>query len=117
MVALYTLGDFGQHLANDARNMSINIFKSLVEMFLKTLNKDVFKDDKIRLNYQEYLCTSLDSILSNKKVLDKDVRNLFNYVIQSFQQRQEIYEEGITVIGAIASFLQRSFIIEMNNSG
>ena len=115
MVALYTLGDFGQHLANDARNMSINIFKSLVEMFLKTLNKDVFKDDKIRLNYQEYLCTSLDSILSNKKVLDKDVRNLFNYVIQSFQQRQEIYEEGITVIGAIASFLQRSFIIEMNN--
>ena len=115
MLALYTLGTYGQHLANDARNISINVFKTLIEMFLKTLNKNVFKDNEIRLKYQEYLCTSLDSILMNKKVMDKDVRNLFNYIIQSFQQRQEIYEEGIALIGVISSFLQRAFIIEMNN--
>lgn len=115
MLALFTLGTYGQHLANDARNISINGFKSLVEMFLKTLNKEIFKDDNIRLQYQEYLCTSLDSYLMNRKVLDKDARNLFDYVIKSFQQRQEIYEEGIALIGVIASFLQRSFITEMNN--
>ena len=114
MMALFTLGSFGQHSANDIRTITYNIFKALVEMFSNTLNKTGFKDEEMRLNYQEYICTSLGSILKNKKARDKDVRNLFNYVIQSFQQRQEIYDEGISLIGTIASFLQRGFMVEMS---
>ena len=114
MMALFTLGSFGQHSANDIKTLTYNVFRSLVEMFSNTLNKAGFSDEEMRLNYQEYICTSLGSILKNKKARDKDVRNLFNYVIQSFQQRQEIYDEGISLIGSIASFLQRGFINEMS---
>ena len=114
MSALYTIGTYGQHVANDVKTISFNVFKSLVEMFASTLNKEIFNNDDMRLKYQEYICTSLNSFLMNKKALEKDVRNLFNYVIQSFQQRKEIYEEGISLIGAISSFLQRGFMSEMN---
>ena len=112
--ALFTLGTYGQHVANDVKIISSNVFKTLVEMFNKTLDSKAFNNDQMRLNYQEYICMSLYYFLMNKKCMDKDVRKLFDYVIKSFEQRQEIYEEGISLIGAISSVLQRGFITEMN---
>jgi hypothetical protein len=114
MVALFAIGAFGGHIANDVKNAAVIVFKSLTEMFLSTLNKDSFKNEQMRLNYQEYICSSLEDLLINRKALDKDARNLFNYIIQSFQQRQEIYEEGISLIGQISFFLQRGFMTEMS---
>ena len=112
--ALFTLGTYGQHVANDVKIISSNVFKTLVEMFNKTLDSKAFNNDQMRLNYQEYICLSLYYFLMNKKCMDKDVRKLFDYVIKSFEQRQEIYDEGISLIGAISSVLQRGFITEMN---
>ena len=112
--ALFTLGTYGQHVANDVKIISSNVFKTLVEMFNKTLDSKAFNNEQMRLNYQEYICMSLYYFLMNKKCMDKDVRKLFDYVIKSFEQRQEIYEEGISLIGAISSVLQRGFITEMN---
>lgn len=114
MNALFTLGTYGQHVANDVRTISCNVFKSLVEMFTKTLEKNAFNNDQMRLNYQEYICSSLSSFLFNKKCMEKDVKKLFGYVIQSFDDRKEIYDEGISLIGNIAIYLQRGFINEMN---
>ena len=112
--ALFALGTYGKHVANDVKVISSNVFKSLVEMFYKTLNPKDFNNEQMRLNYQEYICMSLNFFLSNKKCMDKDVKKLFDYVIKSFEQRQEIYEEGISLIAVISSFLQRGFINEMN---
>lgn len=114
MNALYALGTYGQHVANDVSTISFNVFKSVVEMFSKTLNKGAFANNKIRLNYQEYICSCLYSFLTNKKAQERDVRNLFNLLIQSFQERKEIYEEGISLVGIIANFLQRGFMTEMS---
>jgi hypothetical protein len=83
-------------------------------MFEKTFEKNSFNNNQIRLNYQEFICSSLESFLSNKKCLERDVKNLFGLVIKSFDDRQEIYEEGISLIGNIAVYLQRGFINEMN---
>ena len=113
MSALYTLGNYGQHAANDIKNICCNVFSSIVDMFVSTLNKDAFANDQMRLNYQDYICTCLYSFLMNKKAQEKDVRNLFNYVIQSFQQRQEVYGEGISLVGVISSFLHKGFMTEM----
>ena len=114
MNSLFTLGSYGRHAANDVNTITFNVFKSLVEMFLNTLNKSTLNnDEEIRLKYQEYICISLNSFLYNKKALENDVRNLFNYIIQSFELRKEIYEEGISLIGAIASFLKSGFVTEM----
>ena len=114
MNALLTLGTYGQHVANDCNTLSYNTFKSLFKMFEKTFEKNSFNNNQIRLNYQEYICSSLESFLSNKKCLERDVKNLFGLVIKSFDDRQEIYEEGISLIGNIAVYLQRGFINEMN---
>ena len=114
MNALLALCTFGQHVANDCKTLSYNLFKSLFEMFVKTLDKNSFNNNQIRLNYQEYICSSLGAFLSNKKCMEKDVRNLFGFVVKSFDDRQEIYEEGIFLIGNIAVYLQRGFINEMN---
>ena len=78
--------------------MMLKVFKSLVEMFYKTLNPKDFNNEQMRLNYQEYICMSLYCFLVNKKCMDKDVKKLFDYVIKSFEQRQEIYDEGISLI-------------------
>ena len=115
MNALYALGNFGKHVANDSRTITCNVFKFLVEMFSKTLEKNIFNNEQMRLNYQGFLCSCLSDILLNKKCMERDVRKLFNYIIKSFEQRQEIYDEGIYVIGSIAYYLQRGFINEMNN--
>ena len=112
--ALLTIGTYGQHVANDVKIISCNVFKSLIDMFIKTLDQKAFNNEILRLNYQEYICMSLNFFLSNKKCMDKDVKKLFDYVIKSFEQRQEIYEEGISLIAVISSFLQRGFINEMN---
>ena len=112
--ALFTIGTYGEHVANDAKIITSNVFKSLVDMFYKTLDTKAFNNEQMRLNYQEYICSSLSSFLMNKKCMDKDVRKLFDYVIKAFEQRQEIFEEGISLIGVISSFLQRGFITEMN---
>ena len=114
MVALFTIGSYGGHTANDTKNITCNTFNLLVEMFSNTLNINTFQNQQIRLNYQEYICMSLDNFLRNKKVYEKDVRNLFSYIVRSFQQRQDIYEEGITLVGSISSYLQGGFMKEMS---
>ena len=114
MVALFTIGSFGGHVANDANTETFKIFNLLIEMFSNTFKINLFQNQQIRLNYQEYICMSLDNFLRNKKVLEKDVRNLFSLIMQSFQQRQEIYEEGITLVGSISSYLQGGFMKEMS---
>ena len=113
MNALYTLGTFGQHVANDSQTLTCNVFKFLTEMFSKTLEKNSFNNEQMRLDYQQYLCASLSSFLANKKCMERDVRKLFNYLIQSFEQRKEIYDEGISLVGSISYYLQRGFITEM----
>ena len=115
MNALLALGTYGQQSANDIKTMSCNVFKSLVEMFEKTLDNNAFSNNQMRLNYQQYICLSLGSFLMNKKGLEKDVKKLLGFITKSFEQRQEIYDEGITLIGTISSYLQRGFINEMNN--
>ena len=114
MDALLTLGTLGQHVANDVKTLSCNVFKSLVEMFMKTLENNVFNNNQMRWHYQEYICSSLSSFLFNKKCMEKDVKKLFGYVINSFEERKEIYDEGMSLIGSIAIYLQRGFINEMN---
>ena len=113
--ALLTIGTYGQHVANDVKIISCNVFKSLIDMFIKTLDQKAFNNEILRLNYQEYICSSLSSFLMNKKCMEKDVRKLFNYIIKSFEQRKEIYDEGISLIGNISTYLQRGFITEFNN--
>jgi importin subunit beta-1 len=46
--------------------------------------------------------------------MEKDVKKLFGYVIKSFDDRKGIYDEGISLIGNIAIYLQRGFINEMD---
>lgn len=114
MNALYTLGTFGQHSANDIKTISCNVFRTLVDMMEKTLEENAFNNNQMRINFQQYICVSLTSFLINKKGFEKDVRKLFQFVIKSFEQRQEIYDEGISLVGIISLYLQRGFINEMN---
>ena len=52
-------------------------------------------------------------IIINKIAFDEDNKDLFNYIVPSFHQRQEIYSEGISLIGTIAAIMETSFIKEM----
>lgn len=110
MNALFSLGVIGQYSANDIHILSCNYFESLVQMFYNTLNVSYFPNNQMRLSYQEYICVTLSSFLMNRRANDKDVRKLFDYTIQSFHQRQELYEEGISLIAQIAAFLKNGFI-------
>ena len=69
--ALYTLGTYGLHVANDVKTISFSVFKTLVEMFLSTLDYTASNNDEMRLQYQEYICTTLNPFLINKKASEK----------------------------------------------
>ena len=111
--AFWILGVLGDHTAKDVQNQMINIFKLLIEMFNKTITQqNYFKNIEIVKFYQEYICSCLHSYLLAERA-SNDCVNLLQYVLTSFQQRNELYEEGISIIGAIALYTKEDFVQAM----
>jgi len=88
----------------------INTFRIIIEMFHSTLRKKKFKDEKIRLIYQEKIVSCLSSFFKSRSVDKKGIELLFQYILKSIRQRDTFYEEGLKLLSDMALFIKSDFI-------
>ena len=106
----FVLAILGERTANDAKIQMSYVFHSLTEMFDKTITqKNSFQSIDIVNSYQEYLCSCLTGFLLTGCAEINDCGNLLQYILSSFQQRNDLFEEGITTIGAISLRMGKDF--------
>ena len=108
-VSFILLGTLGERAANDVSIQMKNIFKYLTEMFDNTLKANNFKNDEMRYHYQEYISSSLSGFLMTGMADKNSVAKLLQCVINSFEERKDLYDEGIALIGYISLFTQNDF--------
>ena len=113
MTSFYLLGTLGERAALDIKNYMVNLFKVLTEMFSKTLDAKNFPNIQMQRNYQEYIASTLQGFLITGNGSPESAADLLKNVIESFKARNELYEEGITVIGSICQFTKENFAAVM----
>lgn len=114
MVSFYILGTLGERSALDIKNYMANLFKTLTDMFSKTLKPENFPNLEMEYNYQEYIASALSGFLSSGMATKESSANLLNYIIESFKLRKDLYEEGITLMGSICQFTKDDFTAVMD---
>ena len=92
----------------DCRVQMINTFRIIVEMLHSTLRKKKFKDEKIRLIFQEKISLCLSSFFKSGSVDKKGIELLFQYIIKLIKQRG-VFEEILQLVGCIALFIKSEF--------
>ena len=110
MASFKCLSTIAERTASDCRVPMINTFRIIVEMFHSTLRKKKFKDEKIRLNFQEKIALCLSSFFKSRSVDKKGIELLFQYILKSVRQRNGFYEEGLKLLGDMALFVKIDFI-------
>ena len=108
------LGTLGERSALDVKNKMIGLFKLLSDMFQSSLNPQNIPNESIRRNYQEYLATCLSGFLTSGRADKQTAANLLQNVITSFQLRNGLYDEAMTLIGSIALFTKEDFSAAMD---
>ena len=93
----------------DCKVQMINTFRIIIEMFHSTLKKKKFKDEKIRLIFQEKISLCLSSFFTSGSVDKKGIDLLFQYIIKSIKQRGYVFEEILKLVGSIALFIKNDF--------
>ena len=105
----FTIGTIAEHSTKDVSNIINNNFKILFEMYQKTLNPNIFSDQNMRNDYQIYIITTLSSFVLYGGIEDSDLIQLYNNIIIAFKQKNNIFDEAMTLIGSIALSLQEKF--------
>ena len=113
-VSFILLGTLAEKAALDVKNQMSNYFKLLTEMFQNTLDKKNFPNEDICNSYQEYIASSLSAFLSTGMADKNMTAQLLKNLIQSFKNRNGLYDEGISLIGSISLYTQKDFKTVMN---
>ena len=110
MTSFRCISTLAERTPSDCRVPMINTFRIIVEMFHSTLRKKKFKDEKIRLIFQEKIALCLSSFFKTRSVDKKGIELLFQYILKSVRQRNSFYEEGLKLLGDMALFVKIDFI-------
>ena len=86
-----------------------NIFKFLSEMFQNTLDKKKFQNDELCYSYQEYLASCLTGFLTTGMADKNSAAILLKNLLNSFEMRKDLYDEGITLMGCISLYTKQDF--------
>jgi len=108
-VSFFVLGTLGERSALDVKNQMTNIFKFLSEMFQNTLDKKKFQNDELCYSYQEYLASCLTGFLTTGMADKNSAAILLKNLLNSFEMRKDLYDEGITLMGCISLYTKQDF--------
>lgn len=113
-----TLSTIVQHSANDCRELLIPILKLVKEEFKATMLPN-YKIPGHEQDYQVYLSSFLQPILIKLtgRISPEDTKLILDMILESFQIRKSVYDEGILAISALASAVGRNFNDHMNKFG
>jgi hypothetical protein len=85
IISFKCLSTLAERTSKDCRVQMINTFLIIIEMFHSTLRKKKFKDEKIRLIFQEQISLCLSSFFISGSVDKKGIELLFQYIIKSIR--------------------------------
>ena len=109
MNCFYSMGIIVEYSAKDVNNVIISNCNILCEMFEKTLDNKLFNNNNMKIDFQCYILINLYSFLLFGNIPIDNIKKLYSNIILSFQQRNSVYEEGISVISAIVTILEKNF--------
>ena len=110
IISFKCISTLAERTPTDCRIQMINTFRIIIEMFHSTLRKKKFKDEKIRLVFQEKISICLSSFFKSGSVDKKGIELLFQYIIKSIKQRGYVFEEILKLISSISIFLKNDFL-------
>ena len=102
------ISTLAERTPTDCRVPMINTFRIIAEMLHSTLRKKKFKDEKIRLIFQEKISLCLTSFFKSGSVDKKGIELVFQYIIKLIKQRG-VFEEILQLVGGIALFIKNEF--------
>ena len=103
--ASLALGSLIEHASNDVNDFIHGFFKKLIEAFRITLDKNNFQNTEIQENYQIYISSVISAALvcNRFSLSSEESTYVFKVIVQSFEEKSNIYSEGIMAICALAS--------------
>ena len=108
-ISFILMGTLGERSAKDVSSQMSNLFKELTGMFEKTLEKNNFPNEEVCYKYQEYIASCLSGFLITGKADKITAGRVVLCVINSFEKRKDLYDEGISLIGYISLYIQKDF--------
>ena len=108
-ISFILMGTLGERSAKDVSSQMSNLFKELTGMFEKTLEKNNFPNEEVCYKYQEYIASCLSGFLTTEMADKITAGRLVQCVINSFEKRKDLYDEGISLIGYISLYIQKEF--------
>ena len=108
-ISFILMGTLGERSAKDVSSQMSNLFKELTGMFEKTLEKNNFPNEEVCYKYQEYIASCLSGFLITGKADKITAGRVVLCVINSFEKRKDLYDEGISLIGYISLYIQKEF--------
>lgn len=112
--SFFVLGTLGEKCALDVLSTMNQISKILTETFKDTLDKSKFPDQNIRYIFQEYLTSCLAGYFTTGATDQQNASVLMNLIVESFNDRKELYEDGLLLIANISLFAGINFEPVMN---
>lgn len=105
----FSMGSIIEKAALDTVVIIQLFFKQLLIEFENRLNSSLYPSTEKRYDYQQYIASLLSSCMLSTAIDDEYTTKCFNLIIESFNQRNCIYEEGISAIGSIAISMKEKF--------
>ena len=109
--AFLAIGAIMQYSTFSSREIIEDFFNKLYQAFESTLCPTYFPEEKKRNNYQEYICHCFYCGFSSGiiQINEQNTYLITKIIMQSFEIRNGIYEEGLIAISKSACILGKNF--------
>jgi hypothetical protein len=104
MNCFFTIGSLIENSAPDTRYVITEFFGKLITAFQDTLKQELFESNEIRFAYQGYIASCIEACLlcGNLELNASDGSTVLHLIIQTFKERQLVYEEGLMAASSLA---------------
>jgi hypothetical protein len=104
LASFFAIGSLLENAAMDTKKTVEDFFVTIIGTFERTLQPGLFPNAEIRNDYQNYLASVIEAALVSEKItLDyTQGKHVLDLIINSFKQRECVYEEGLLAASSIA---------------
>ena len=116
--SFFVIGTILEHSDIECKNIINSFFSEIYNLLHNSLNENNFTSKEEQLQYQSYICTIISSSCSGEKIQmnNEQLTLTYNLIIETFNQRNCIYEEGLMAMSSLANSNSEDYINLMDQS-
>lgn len=109
--AFFAMGSLIENSAMDTRKIVEDFFSMILSTFQQTLQPGLFNSNEIRNDYQNYIASVIEACFVTEKIKLEvsQGKQVMMMLIESFIQREGVYEEGLLAASSISLGMGESF--------